>query len=307
MTPTATSTQASKVSTAATSAAAANRTLMLRQRAVRGYVAMAVYREELSRLYASLHCAEVVSSFPSATAKNGLPPSVFDAQFQAVQQRFAPLTDLQQLMATRPTPAAATATATATAATTAAAIEEEVTFYRRLMTETVAITRRYYCQPSSRWAIKFEGLIAQEAADRQRLYHWLKDHDTDLDLSSLFALLHIGQRHRRKRKLTQYVWLSVGRTEDVDVSAQIVLSVWPATTTATTTTTAGSVATTTAGSGGAATTTATGAAINADSWLVEKLAERRRRHCVETVHACLVSLQRAQQQQQQHMHRRVDG
>jgi hypothetical protein len=106
----------------------------------------------------------------------------------------------------------------------------------------------------------------------------------------------------------------VGRTEDVDVSAQIVLSVWPATTTATTTTAtttiAGSVATTTAGSGGAATTTATGAtgaAINADSWLVEKLAERRRRHCVETVHACLVSLQRAHQQQQQHMPRRVDG
>eukprot|EP01033_Poteriospumella_lacustris_P008397 gene8397-6060_t len=94
------------------------------------------------------------------------------------------------------------------------------------------------------------------------------------------------------------IWRSVGRTEDVDVSAQIVLSVWPATTTA------GSVATTTAGSSGAATTTATGAAINADSWLVEKLAERRRRHCVETVHACLVSLQRAQQQQQ---HRRVDG
>lgn len=114
--------------------------------------------------------------------------------------------------------------------------------------------------------MKFNALRMKETEDRQRIYDTMKEQQRpDTHYDSLFRLLHIEQRKRRKRKLAHYVWVQCTE-EQANISAEIVLSVVEGV----------------EGKRG-------GNLMNKD-WLQVRIRDRVHRHCIETVHACLVSL-----------------
>jgi uncharacterized membrane protein YgcG len=261
------------------------------------YVHIALYQEELTRLYQALHCAEFMADFPTAQSVSKLgkstrkastttsvpstdggsgmkgvqvsPPAVFTRQFEAVQTRFPPLQDLLTLMQ---------------APRASVAVEDDNAYIKQLIPKVQDITRKYFIQQRPGLQAKFSALMAQEDFDRQRLYQHLKTNEDKFNVTALFQKLHIEQRHRRKRKLAHYVWMCVGEEIDSDISADIVLTILPAS--------ASTMSTTTTSTSASA--SASGAASHL--WLEQKLAQRVQRHCVETVHACLISLQRVKQQ-----------
>lgn len=143
---------------------------------------------------------------------------------------------------------------------------------------------------SSQVVSKFTRLAMQETAERDRIYTMMKlleDHEATTSstggehFSSLFALFAIEKRHKRKRKLAHYVWLACDE-QHANVSAEVVLSILPQID--------GQNGPNVAGSNG-------GGNGSSEEWYQRKVQQRVRRHCVETVAACLTSLQKQQRKQ----------
>jgi hypothetical protein len=113
-----------------------------------------------------------------------------------------------------------------------------------------------------------QSLAQREEIDRHHIYEimsQLEDHQQGgASFSSLYQLLHIDDRKKRKRKLSHYIWILCNE-KHANISAEIILSIVQGN---------------------------EGKEVTNQDWLQTKIHERSRKHCIETVHACLLSLQK---------------